>query len=57
MAPPTFLLFVNDPSLFQPDYLRFHKNRFRESLPFSEVPIRLRLKARDRSPSKNEGGR
>ena len=57
VAPPTFLLFVNDPSLFQPDYLRFLKNRFRESLPFSEVPIRLRLKARDRSPSKNEGGR
>lgn len=56
VAPPTFLLFVNDPALFPPDYLRYLKNRFREALPFHEVPIHLRLKARERSPSKNEGG-
>ena len=56
VAPPTFLLFVNEPDLFPPDYMRYLQNRFREVLPFAEVPLRLRLKARDRSPSKNEGG-
>ena len=52
VRPPTFTLFVNDRYLFKPDYIRFLENRFREWLPFSEVPIRIWLKARDRSPSK-----
>ncbi len=50
--PPTFALFVNDRYLFKPDYIRFLENRFREWLPFPEVPIRVWLKNRERSPSK-----
>jgi GTP-binding protein len=46
--PPTFVLFVNDPAQFEQGYLRYLENRFREYLPFPEVPIRLRLKARAR---------
>ncbi len=55
ISPPTFLLFVNDPTLFPPDYLRYLKNRLREHLPFPEVPLRIQLKARERSPAHGTG--
>jgi len=41
VAPPTIVLFVNDPALFPSVYARYLMNCFREELPFSEVPIRL----------------
>ncbi len=56
ICPPTITLFVNDTYLFRPDYLRFMANRFREALPMPEIPIRVFLKTRDRSPSKNLRG-
>jgi hypothetical protein len=37
---------VNHPDLFRPGYLRFLMNRFREELPFGEVPIRIVVRAR-----------
>ncbi len=39
--PPTITLFVNNPQNVTTDYARFLVNRFREILPFGEVPIRL----------------
>ncbi len=54
VAPPTFLLFVNERYLFPPAYLRFLENRFREALPFPEIPLHIVLKERERSPSKNK---
>ncbi len=45
-SPPTIIIFVNNPSAVKPDYQRFLINRFRESLPFDEIPIRLVFKAR-----------
>ncbi|MFH1421817.1 MAG: ribosome biogenesis GTPase Der, partial [Planctomycetota bacterium] len=45
---PTVVLFVNSPSLFSPRYLRYLENFFRNNLPFSEIPIRLKLRARER---------
>jgi GTP-binding protein len=45
VAPPTIVLFVNNPDLFTEDYRRFIEHRFREELPFPEVPIRLILRA------------
>ncbi len=48
VAPPTILMFVNNPSYFDDSYLRFMVNRFRETLPYGEVPIRLELRARNR---------
>ncbi|NLX60889.1 MAG: ribosome biogenesis GTPase Der [Phycisphaerae bacterium] len=39
--PPTLTLFVNEPSHVSEDYARYLVNRFREILPFSEVPMRL----------------
>jgi GTP-binding protein len=43
VAPPTIVLSVNDPAAFTADYRRYLLNRFHETLPFAEVPIRLLL--------------
>ncbi len=40
-APPTIVLFVNDPRSFDTSFRRFLVNRLRARLPYSEVPIRL----------------
>ena len=44
--PPHLVLFVNDPKLFDESYRRFLLNRFRDSLPFEELPIKLTLRPR-----------
>lgn len=44
--PPTFLLYVNDPSLAHFTYERYLENRLREQYPFTGTPIRLVLKPR-----------
>jgi GTP-binding protein len=46
VAPPTIMISVNSPGLFREDYRRFLVNRFRERLPYPEVPIRLVLRGR-----------
>jgi len=48
VQPPTIVLFVNGPELVATDYKRFLLNRFRETLPFDEIPIRLAFRARRR---------
>jgi GTPase len=45
-APPTIALIVNNPSLVDANYQRFMINRFRELLPYAEVPIKLLIRAR-----------
>ena len=44
--PPTFLIFVNDPTLIHFTYKRFLENRFREAYGFLGTPIRLVFKKR-----------
>jgi GTP-binding protein len=46
--PPTIVLFVNDPAHVNENYQRFMINRFRELLPYAEVPIRLVVRSRTR---------
>lgn len=46
-APPTLVLFCNSPKLFDAPYQRYLLNVCRDSLPFSEVPIKLYLRRRD----------
>jgi GTP-binding protein len=46
VGPPTIMLFVNDPRLFGPSFRRFLENRFREVLPFKEIPLRIVYKRR-----------
>lgn len=48
VAPPTIVLFVNNPEYVNENYQRFMINRFREMLPFAEVPIRLVIRGRVR---------
>lgn len=50
-CPPTIGLFVNNPQLLDPTYQRYLINRFRDMLPFSEVPIKLLIRARHRLPA------
>jgi GTP-binding protein len=40
---------VNKPDLFTDQYQRYLLNRFREELPFSEVPIKLIIRERQRA--------
>jgi len=42
--PPTVAIFVNDPLAFSPNYQRYLINRFRDMLPFAEVPIKLMIR-------------
>jgi GTP-binding protein len=44
--PPTFLLYVNDPTLVHFSYQRFLENRFREANSYLGTPIRLVFRAR-----------
>ncbi len=46
--PPTLVLKVNEPKLFEGRYERYLMNRLRDELPFSEVPIRVVYSTRDR---------
>ncbi len=50
--PPTIAMVVNEPKLFTDNYERFLMNRFREELPFEEVPIRLIVRARSQRKGK-----
>lgn len=46
VAPPTILLFCNNPDAFAANYRRYLLNVFRDELPFGEIPIRMIFKAR-----------
>ena len=41
VQPPTFALFVNNPSLFKDNYRRYLEKHFRNTLDFDGTPIRL----------------
>jgi len=49
VAPPTFVLFVNDPELVHFSYERYIENRIREVYPFVGTPIRINFRARAQS--------
>jgi GTPase len=55
ITPPTFVLFVNNEEFFTDSYQRFVINRFRELLPFGEVPIRLEVRQRQREQKQGQG--
>ncbi len=49
--PPSIVLVVNNPSYIDESYQRFMINRFRELLPFDEVPIKLLIRPRSQRTS------
>lgn len=51
--PPTLVMKVNDPEIFDDSWLRYLLGYLRENLPIKEVPIKLYLRSRDdKSPLK-----
>jgi GTP-binding protein len=44
VSPPTFLLFVNNPSQFDDNYLRYLSGQLRVDLGYQEIPLKLELK-------------
>lgn len=46
--PPTIVLFVNDADLFDRNYQQYVINRMRDTVAFSEVPIRLFVRGKDK---------
>lgn len=55
--PPTIVLVVNDPTLVTTNIQRFLINRFRETLPFEESPIRLIARGRRRDEARDAEAR
>ncbi|MDD8048270.1 MAG: ribosome biogenesis GTPase Der [Thomasclavelia sp.] len=47
VAPPTFVLFVNDPQYMHFSYKRYLENRFRESFEFEGTPVHIICRKRD----------
>jgi GTP-binding protein len=52
VAPPEFVLFVNDPRLITESYRRYVEARIREAEPYPGLPIILTLRARARNVSR-----
>ena len=48
VAPPSFVLFVNDKDLFHFSYKRFIENQIRENFGFEGTPIRLIIRERSK---------
>ncbi|MAZ53545.1 MAG: ribosome biogenesis GTPase Der [Trueperaceae bacterium] len=52
IAPPTFIFSINNASYVTRAYEQYLRNRIREDLDFSEVPVRLVFKTRGRNGTK-----
>ena len=57
VAPPTFIVFVNDPELIHFSYRRYLENQLREAFGFAGTPIRLRFRARTQERSRGRRSR
>ncbi len=55
--PPTVVLFVNAPILFDETYKRYLLNVFRQKLPFKDIPLKLYLRAQDPDRPERQRGR
>ncbi|MCD8351490.1 MAG: ribosome biogenesis GTPase Der [Planctomycetaceae bacterium] len=44
ISPPAFLLFVNNPTQFDDNYLRYLQNQLRRDLNYPEIPLKIMLK-------------
>jgi GTP-binding protein len=57
VSPPTFVFFVNDPSLNHFSYERYLENRLREAFGFEGTAIRLQFRPRSTRDDEGEDGR
>jgi GTPase len=51
VAPPTIVIFTNNPNYFDRNYERYLLKVFRDHLPFSEVAIKIELRSRHGTPT------
>ncbi|TWT88631.1 GTPase Der [Pseudobythopirellula maris] len=54
VQPPTIVLFCNQPAAFTQPYRRYLLSRFRDEFDFGEVPIKLYLRKREKTDTRNE---
>jgi GTP-binding protein len=54
VQPPTIVLFCNDPALISKPYQRYLLGKFRDEMPFDEVPIKLYLRRRHTADVRDE---
>lgn len=57
VAPPTFVVFVNDPTLVHFSYRRYLENRIRDAYGFLGTPIRLILRQRESEEAARKSAR
>ena len=57
IGPPTFVIFVNDPTLIHFSYKRYLENRIRAEYGFLGTPIRLIFRARESEAAARRGAR
>jgi GTP-binding protein len=57
VAPPTVVIFVNKPTLFDATYQRYLMKVFRERLPFHDIPLKLYLRARTQTDTAARAGK
>jgi GTP-binding protein len=57
VAPPTFVIFVNDPELIHFSYRRYLENRIRDAYGFLGTPIRLILRQRENEEASRRASR
>lgn len=57
VAPPTFVIFVNDPELIHFSYRRYLENRIRAAYGFLGTPIRLIFRARESAEAARRSAR
>jgi GTP-binding protein len=55
-SPPTIVIFVNTPRLFDAPYQRYLLGVFREKLPFKDIPIKLYLRSRTQTDPRERAG-
>jgi GTP-binding protein len=55
--PPTIMLSVNDPSLFDDNWRRYLLHELQAKLPYSEIPVHLRFQARAKSGPTSASGK
>jgi GTP-binding protein len=55
--PPTIVLSVNDPALFDDNWRRYLLHELQAKLPYSEIPVHLRFQARTKSGPASASGR
>ncbi len=52
--PPTLVLFVNEPALFEDNWRRYLLHELQASLPYAEIPVKLQFQSR--APDDEGGG-